>query len=107
MEKIINLSDLVNYPKTDSISGRAFGEEFANKIQLLKEIEEGNTFLIKIDSNIIKAINDSFIKGLFSSLFKKEKKIEIIKKKIKIEADDYYLNLFEKNWFILQQIYNV
>lgn len=107
MEKIIDLKELVTPTKTDSISGRSFGEEFAKKIDLIKNFEEGYTIIIKIDSNFIKAINDSFIKGLFSSLFEKEKTIIKIKEKIKIEAEDYYLNLFEKNWLILQKIYNV
>jgi len=103
----INLNTLVDPPHTDSISGRGFGEEYAKTIELLQKIESNNKINFIIDSQYVKAINDSFIKGLFSKIFQKYKTIEEVKKHIQITGSDYFKRLFEKNWLILQEIYNV
>ena len=108
MKKVeIKLSELVNPPKTDSISGREFGEDYAKKIKLVQLFEQEVIVDVVIDDSVIKAINDSFIKGLFSSVFKKYKTIANVKKHVSINANEYFKRLFEKNWMILQEINNV
>lgn len=103
----IELSQLVNPPKTDSISGREFGEDFADKIKLMELLQEGSNIQFIIDDNVIKAINDSFIKGLFNLVFKEYKTIAVVEKRITLVSNNYFIKLFKKNWQILQSIYNV
>lgn len=101
----INLNNLVNPGKTDWISGRAFGENEAVNNKLLELIKEDIQIVLVIDKNIVKAINDSFIKGFFSAVFKELKSKEKVKSFFKIEADPYFVQLFEKNWTILDALY--
>ena len=105
-KKNIDLTTLIKPGLTDSISGRSFGEEFAKKIKLTELIKENYFVEFFIDASSVKAINDSFIKGLFSSLFENFD-YEKIHKSIKINASDYYQSLFEKNLKILQALSNV
>lgn len=109
MQKMVNfeLKELIDPEKTDSISGRSFGEGYAEKINLLGLLEENYLINFIIDENIVKAINDSFIKGLFSKVFERFKTTDNIRKNIKLTSNDYFKRLFEKNWIILQDIYNV
>jgi hypothetical protein len=107
MSKSFDLSTLINPPHTDSISGRDFGIEYANKIKLTELIQSDEPVVFNIDPEKVKAINDSFIKGLFSGVFEKFKSAEFLKNRISIQSSPFYVKLFEKNWSILQSIYNV
>lgn len=100
-EIIIKLEELIS-EGMDSISGRHTGQLYAEQKGILKNIEV-NTFKIIISPNI-KAINDSFIKGFFSDVFKKYKNKQKIREKFIIEADPYFIDLFDKNYSILESI---
>lgn len=105
--KRVELAVLVRPGVSDSISGRDTGMAFDKRIDLLESLEKGDNVEIVIDSKLVKAINDSFIKGLFSRVFARYRSIDQVRKRVKIIADDYYVKLFEKNWAILQAINNV
>lgn len=105
--KHFDLTKLVDPPKTDSISGRGFGAGYSDKIKLLDLISHDENIEFTIDENYVKAINDSFIKGLFNEVFKKYKTISSIQSKININASEHFKTLFFKNWKILENIYNV
>lgn len=106
-EYLINLTDLVNPPKTDSISGREFGEQHAIDVNLSEHFESDDKIIIIIDSEYVKAINDSFIKGFFSSLFNRHITLSQIREHIEVKASENFKRLFEKNWMILDAINNV
>jgi hypothetical protein len=101
----IDLSSLVTPPHTDSISGRRFGEKHASDSGLLEKIDQGHIDII-ISESVIKSINDSFIKGFFNEVFKKYKKKDFVKEHVTIVASENFKNLFDKNWSILEAIYN-
>lgn len=105
-EYIIDLTVLVNPPKTDSISGREFGEQHARDTKILEHLEGNEKIVILIDSKYVKAINDSFIKGFFSKLFEKYHHTQEIKKRVELRSSDNFKRLFEKNWAILEAINN-
>jgi hypothetical protein len=106
MEKIIlNLTDLIQVGRTDSISGRRFGEGYANQVKLLENIKLGAHFVLIIPPDKIKAINDSFIKGFFSGIFKEFKSKEIVNSYFTFETDVFYKSLIDKNFSILESIY--
>ena len=107
MDITINFNELVNPPYTDTISGRDYGKKHAIDTKIIKQIDENNIIIIVIDENIVKAINDSFIKGYFNEVFKKLKTIKEVKKHITLNTGDYYKDLIEKNWAILEAIHNV
>ncbi|TWR30463.1 hypothetical protein FPZ43_05850 [Mucilaginibacter pallidiroseus] len=107
MEKILDLNKLVSPPDTDAIFGRYNGNDYAEKFHLLEELKQNNSFIIKIDSTRVKSINDSFIKGMFSDIFKIYKKKDIIQNRFAIDAPEPFKNLFYKNWGILEAIYNI
>lgn len=102
-EKVFNLKDLIT-TETDIISGRKFGKDYADKIKLLDLVSD-NTVIHFIIGEEVKAINDSFVKGLFNEIFVFYN-YEEIKKLIKIEGRAHFLNLFEKNLRILDAIYH-
>jgi hypothetical protein len=102
----IELADFVDYPHTDWISGREFGEDKAKKIGLLNWVKSREKVIIHINDEKVKAINDSFIKGFFSAIFKEVKSKEQVNKLFTIEANPYFARLFEKNFKILDAIYN-
>lgn len=102
----IDLSELINEPQVNTISGRAFGEAFAKKYSILELVRDGNTFEIIIDDSKIKAINDSFLKGFFSSVFKELGTKTAVSSVFEIDANDYYKRLIDKNWSILDAINN-
>ncbi|MEI7595835.1 MAG: hypothetical protein WCK02_08825 [Bacteroidota bacterium] len=103
----LNLTELVSPPKTDSISGRTFGQGYAQKKNIVDEISKGSKFKIVIDDNYIKAINDSFWKGLFSELFRKYKTKERVESFFTFKANEYFKKHIEKNLTILDAIFNV
>lgn len=103
----LELSELVEDKKTDSISGRTFGQGYSEKKKVLEQIIQGNTFKIIIDNDKIKAINDSFWKGFFSSIFEKYKSKEKVLKLFTFEANEFFINHIHKNLTILDAIYNV
>jgi hypothetical protein len=105
-EVIFNISDLLQKGKTDQISGRSFGNDYSTKIRLM-DLIDSNTHVKFIINDEVKAINDSFIKGLFSEVFKKYKDLNKIQSLISIESNDFFRSLFDKNWQVLQAIYNV
>lgn len=102
----INLNELIEVGKTDSISGRSFGQGYAEKIHLIEEINLGKTFKIIIPPNEIKAINDSFLKGFFSIVFEKYKSKPKVKEFFEFETSVAFLSLIDKNLTILDAIYN-
>lgn len=102
----INLSDYVDYPKTDWISGREFGEDKANKLDLSEKVNTYSKIVINVDDSVIKAINDSFIKGFFNKIFTEHRSKTFIDSKFIIKANPYFTNLFNKNFRILDAIYN-
>lgn len=105
-EYIIDLTILVKPPHTDSISGRDFGKQHAIDTSILSHLQKNEVILLKIDSNKIKAINDSFIKGFFSDVFGK-KNLAFIKEHVKFDtSNENFVKLFEKNWEILDSICN-
>lgn len=106
-EFIVDLSTLVNPPHTNMISGRDVGEKYAENKEILRHINDGDKIVIIIDNQKIKAINDSFIKGFFNLIFKQYKKYEIVNSFTEIRSDPEYKSLFEKNWRLLDILYNV
>ncbi len=105
-EYIIELSELVNPPHTDLISGRDDGELFAKKKAVLKHIKDKEKIVLIINETIIKGINDSFIKGFFKDIFEKYRSYAIIKDFIEIRASVNFKSQFEKNFKLLENIYN-
>lgn len=103
-KQTFKLADLVQPGYSDSISGRDTGIAYENRIHLLDTLQKGDNVEIVIDGNYVKAINDSFIKGLFSKVFESYKTADAVKRQVKIVADDYFVRLFEKNWYILQSL---
>ena len=99
----LNLDELLS-EDIDSISGRNTGQKYAKDKKVIDQIDT-NTYKIVISPKV-KAINDSFIKGFFSEVFKKYKTKEKIKEKFTIEADPYFIELFNKNYLILESISN-
>lgn len=104
---IIDLTELVNPPHTDSISGRAFGEKHAEDVKLNDLIKGNKKIVLRINDQYVKAINDSFIKGFFREAFEQLKTAQRIRETFIIDANDYFKKLFEKNWRILEAIENV
>jgi hypothetical protein len=102
----LDLSELVQPGKTDSISGRTFGEGYSDQKQILIKIQSGYTFNIIIDDKKIKAINDSFWKGFFSGIFEKYKSQQKIKSFFSFEMNSFFKEHLEKNLTILDSIYN-
>ncbi len=103
----INLNELVNPPYTDAIFGRDFGKKHATDKKLLSLIREDDIEIhIIIDDSIVKAINDSFIKGFFSDVFNELKTKANVEKRFIIDANQNFKNLFYKNWIILESIFN-
>lgn len=105
--KQYNLNTLVKPPFTDSISGRDLGIAYSQQIGLLEAMDKGEKIEFIIDDTFVKAINDSFVKGLFSAVFEKYKTVTIIQQEITIVASDHFKRLFAKNWRILENIYHV
>lgn len=103
-EVIIDLKKYVNPPQVDWISGRAHGEKAAVEWNLHNNLDGKSHFEIIVDDTVIKAINDSFVKGLFSDVFKKLKSQEEVDKYFTIKANDYFTNIFRKNFRILEEI---
>lgn len=101
----LDLSELIIEGKTDSISGRKFGEGYAKKVNLVENIKLGNNFLMIIDPEKIKAINDSFWKGFFSAAFEELKSKEKVNSFFTFKTDTFYTSLIDKNLTILDSIY--
>jgi hypothetical protein len=101
----IELAELVS-DSVNSISGRSFGEGYAKKKDLVGHLEKGDTFLIKIDSDKIKAINDSFWKGFFNDVFKLYHTKEEVLNRFQFDSNEYFLKLINKNLAILDAIYH-
>lgn len=75
------------------------------KIRLLEILKnDGNKVSFIID-DIMYAINDTFIKGLFEEVFEVYKFINQVEKRIEIIGSDYFIRLFRLNWFILEDKY--
>jgi hypothetical protein len=102
----LDLSSLLTPEKTDSISGRSYGEGYAKTKKLLDEIESGNKIVIYIPESKIKAINDSFWKGLFSAIVQKYKTKDKVKSFFEFKTDDYFKTSIDKNLTILESIFN-
>lgn len=101
---IVNLNKLVDPQKTDSISGRSYGEGYAKQIGIVQHLLNNDHIVVEIDPRQVKAINDSFIKGFFSSVFDLLKSKRKVQERFEIKGGDYYKRLFEKNWSILDSI---
>lgn len=100
----IDLNALVG-PATDSISGRAFGETFAEEQEVMAHLQNHEKIVLLIDDSRVKAINDSFIKGFFKRVFELLKSKRNVQQQFEIQASDYYKRLFDKNWTILEALY--
>ncbi len=96
----INLSDYFN----ESISTRKTGIEFSKQIYLLNLLVSGISVKIIIGDKI-NAINNSFIKGLFTEVIDKYG-LELIRSKVTIEGSDYFKKLFDRNWEVIDFICN-
>ncbi len=105
-EIIIDLNKLVN-DKVDSLTGRDFGESEAKKNHIIDHIKNGNKIVIVIDEEKVRSINDSFIKGFFSDVFKILKTKTKVEEYFTLQANEYYKRLFDKNLSIIDSIYNV
>jgi hypothetical protein len=103
----IDLSELVDPPKTDSISGRSFGEGYAEKMKIIEQLDKKSKIHIVIDNSKIKAINDSFWKGFFSKIFEKYKSKEKVMGFFEFETNSFFKEHINKNLTILDSIYNV
>jgi hypothetical protein len=103
----LDLSELVESGKTDSISGRTFGEGYSDLKQIISKIKDGYTFIVIIDDKKIKAINDSFWKGFFSGVFKEYKSQQKVKSFFTFQANEFFQEHIDKNLTILDSIYNV
>jgi hypothetical protein len=100
----VDLNTLVN-SNVDLISGRAFGEKEAEKFHIMDHVNNNEKIVIYIDDQKVKAINDSFIKGFFSDVFKILKTKERVQQIFEVEGNDYFIRLFHKNWTILEALY--
>lgn len=105
-ENIIKLAEYVDQPYTDMISGREYGESKASDLNLLDRVKKNEHFKIVIDGDVIKAINDSFIKGFFKDVFEYLRSKDAVSQLFEIEGNAYFTRLFEKNFTILDAIYN-
>ena len=106
-EYIIDLTELVNPPKTDSISGREFGEQHAKDTEVLSHIKSGENIVITFNQMYVKAINDSFVKGFFSKVFEIYPTVAQVRSFVELRMNEDFKRLFEKNWLILESINNV
>lgn len=106
-EYIIDLTELVNPPNTDSISGREFGQQHAHDTALLAHIQNKEKIVITFDQKYVKAINDSFVKGFFSKVFEVYPSVNQVRGFIELRMNEDFQRLFEKNWLILESINNV
>lgn len=102
----IELKEYVNPPHTDWISGREYGEAKAENAGLLDWVRKKEKVVIVVDEHYVKAINDSFIKGFFNLVFKELKSKAAVDNLFEIKANDFFLRLFEKNFKILDALYN-
>lgn len=100
----IELSLALGATGRDNISGRKEGEIFGAEQKLLELALMGNKIILRIDDSRIKAINDSFIKGVFSPIFAVLKTRSEVAKYFEVEGNDYYKRLFSKNWMILEAV---
>lgn len=100
----IDLTDLVKPPFTYSIYGRDLGEIYALEKNLSDHVKNGDKIIIKIDSEKVKAINDSFIKGFFCKIFEMLYTVSEVRKYFELKMCDEFKNLFEKNWIILESL---
>lgn len=103
----IDLSKLVTQSDVDSISGRKYGQDFFNTEEVMAYLKNEKTIRIIINENEIKAINDSFWKGFFSEVFNEYKSKEEVQNRFEFKCIEYYKNQIEKNFEILNSIYNV
>jgi len=100
----VDLTKLVS-SKVDLISGRSFGESEAEKNAVLAHVKNHDKIVIKVDDQYVKAINDSFIKGFFSKVFSELKTKDKVKELFEIQANDYFIRLFDKNWTVMEALY--
>jgi|JI10StandDraft_1071094.scaffolds.fasta_scaffold557315_3 hypothetical protein len=99
----LKLEELIS-KNIDSISGRTTGQNYAQDKKIMDSID--STKYVIIISPKIKAINDSFIKGFFSEVFKKYRTKEKVQEKFTVQGEAYFVDLFNKNFSILESISN-
>lgn len=102
----IRLLELIDPPHTNLISGRDVGEQYAIQKDVINQLSTGAHLVIEIDDSI-RAINDSFIKGFFSEIFKKYHSYDVVTSIVTIEGSSDFKTLFDKNFKLLDIIYNV
>ena len=105
MEIVLELDALLSSGREDSISGRTFGEGYAEKEKIITNLKAGNTFKVKI-SDKISFINDSFWKGFFNEVFKHYKTKDRVSTFFKFEASAEFENAIQENLSVLEAIYN-
>jgi len=102
----IHLSKLITSTEIDSISGRKFGQDFAETEGVLKLLENGFIIKIIIDDTKVKAINDSFWKGFLSKVFERLKSKSEVNKLLEFDCNSSFKKQIDKNFEILDSIYN-
>lgn len=102
---IIDFTSFVSDPHTDWISGRKFGEAKAKEFNILDHAINHEKMIIKVDDKYVKAINDSFIKGFFSNVFRELKSKALVENTFEIDANEHFKRLIYKNWSILEALY--
>ena len=101
----LELKEIITSPDSDTISGRATGEQYYKKCKVSEILDRNENIVIVIDDNIVKAINDSFWKGFFKPIIFRYKTLKEFNKHVIIEANDFYRKSIEKNIHILEAIY--
>ena len=102
----IDLNMLAEALGQDYISGREIGRIFAVEQNLVKLAKNGGNFVIHIDDSRVRAINDSFIKGMFDVVCYELKHTKEVAARFKINGNDHYKRLFYKNWLIVNAVHN-
>lgn len=102
---LLNLDTLLNSDREDSISGRTFGQGYAERERILPRLKNGDTFKVIISPKI-KFVNDSFWKGFFNNVFREYKTKNHVLEKFSFEASQQITENIMENLDVLHAIYN-
>lgn len=100
---LLDLGELCRLYQLDQLSGRARGEAYCSTAHVMPYLREGRNFTVRIGAPVA-AINDTFIKGMFSRVFGALKTRAAVAARFTVEGDDHYVRLFDKNWQILEAL---
>jgi hypothetical protein len=101
----LHLDTLLSSDKEDSISGRKFGQGYAEQEKILDKLKAGNSFKIVI-SDKIEFINDSFWKGFFNKVFEEYNTKEKVLELFSFTGGDPFVESAMENLDVLHAIYN-